>query len=421
MKAQIPGEKAAVLGLGISGAASARFLAEKGLDVFATDQGNSENILKNAAALRNLGVEVETGNHMVEKITACDWAVISPGIPPAAPVVQALRQAGKPIFSEIEVAGWFCPTLHLIAVTGSSGKTTVATLLGRVFQKAKGKAVVCGNIGNPFIAEISKLGTSDHVILELSSFQLAHCETFRPQIGLLLNLSPNHQDWHPDMQDYAAAKLRLFQNQQASDVAIIRKQDQEQYFPNYEFRSEILYIKGEDPNRIAVRLASRAMGCPDKIIDNVFETFEGIEHRLEKFLVSGEVTYINDSKCTTTASLAWALEKFPDHSVVLIAGGHPKSDDFAVIEKLIRQKVSKAILIGEARPLLRKAWGRSCDFWETNDFKAAVQKAHEAAKPGDTVLLSPACASFDMFQNYLERGKLFKSLVQEVAFMTQSL
>jgi UDP-N-acetylmuramoylalanine--D-glutamate ligase len=416
-----PGKKAAVLGAGISGAASAVFLAERGFKVFVSDQGNSEALKQKAAALAKQGIESETGGHTVSKLLQCDWAVISPGIPPTASVVQELRRAKIPIYSEIEAASWFCPSDKVVAVTGSSGKTTVTTLLGRIFERTAGRSFVCGNIGTPWIAEIPKMTKDDFVVVEISSFQLTYCDTFRPKTGLLLNLSPNHQDWHPDMRDYIQAKLRLFANQKASDYAVIRKADQDQYFPDFKFQAKTIYFdQGPgNPNEAAVRTAAKLMGCQDAVIQEVFRNFEGIEHRLEKSAVIDGVAYINDSKCTTTASLKWALEKYADQSVVLLAGGHPKTNDFSDARALIQRKVRKAILIGEARPLLREAWQGSCDSWETDDFAAAVAKARDFAKPGDTVLLSPACASFDMFRNYIERGNLFKKLVAAMAPASQ--
>lgn len=414
---EFPGKKVTVLGLGVSGTASALFLAQKGFEVFISDQGNSESVQQNAAALRKQGIATETGTHSTEKILQSDWIVISPGIPPTSAIVQQIRQRSLPIYNEIEVASRFCDSDNVIGVTGSSGKTTVTTLLGQVFKKAKGSSHVCGNIGNPWIGEISKIGKDDFVVVEISSFQLAYCETFRPKAGLLLNLSPNHQDWHSDMEDYAQAKLRLFANQRPDDYAILRRKDQEIYFPQFSFPGKVLYFDAEsgNPNENAVRLTAKLFGCEEAVIQNVFQNFEGIEHRLEKVAVIDGVTYVNDSKCTTTASLVWALEKYPDQSVILIAGGHPKSDDFANARPQIERKVRKQILIGEARPLLRAAWQGLGETWESNDFQAAVKKAGELAKPGDTVLLSPACASFDMFRNYVERGNLFKTHVNAMA------
>lgn len=407
------GKKVAVLGLGVSGMQSALFLQKKGFEVFASDGGQSPALAERVKELEAAGIEAEAGKHTLDKITACDWVLISPGIPPTAPAYKAALDKKIPVYSEIEVASWFCPSNKIIAVTGSSGKTTVTTLIHRIMQKTYGKSFLCGNIGNPWIGELDKIQAGDPVVIEVSSFQLAQCESFRPHTAVLLNLSPNHQDWHPDMQDYANAKLRIFRSQEAGDHAILRKKDQDAYFPDYSFDAQPHYfdLKPGNPNEEAVRLVGAVMGASVKVVEEVLASFEGIEHRMEKAASANGVTYINDSKCTTTASLAWALEKFPDGKVLLLAGGHPKSNDFADIRGLIQKKVKKAYLIGEAIPLLREAWKDACPQVETADFESAVTEAHAAAKAGDVVLLSPACASFDMFKNYVERGALFKKIV----------
>ncbi len=412
-----PGKKVAVLGLGISGYQSALELNRRGYQVFASDGGESDSLRDRARSLNQAGIQCEIGGHTSEKVLSCDWAVISPGIPPSSKIFQALRAAAKPVYSEIEAASWFCPSENVIAVTGSAGKTTVTTLIADLLERAGKKVFRCGNIGNPWIGELPAISKDDFVVIELSSFQLAQCESFRPHIGILLNLSPNHQDWHADMNDYAQAKLRLFKNQKPGDYAIIRRKDQVEQFPHFEFKAQVILFDQKpsaNPNEDVLKEVACLLKLDGRLADATLKEFTGIEHRLERFASSGGVTYMNDSKATTTASLAWALQKFADKSVVLIAGGHPKSNDFAVIRDLISQKVKFIVMIGEARPLLREAWKGLADFFETNDFKTAVEKAKSAAVKGDTVLLSPACASFDMFKNYEERGRLFKKHVMEI-------
>lgn len=415
MKAR--GKKVSILGLGVSGYQSACFLLEKGFNLFVSDQAENPVIQDRAQDLRQRGIEVETGRHSLERILQSDWVLISPGLSPSLPIYQALREKRLPVFSEIEVASWFCPSSKIIAVTGSAGKTTVTTLIARVIRKAFGHSFLCGNIGNPWIGEVPKISKDDFVVLEVSSFQLMHCEGFRPHVGVLLNLSPNHQDWHRDMPEYVAAKLRIFQNQTAGDYAVLRYTDQERFFPGRRWNAKTVYFDqgtGENCNEAAVLCGARLLGIGDQISESVLREFEGIEHRLEKVTSSKGVDYVNDSKATTTASLAWALEKLPDESVILLAGGHPKSNDFATVRDLIHKKVKLALLIGEARPLLRKAWEGACDLLETESFEDAVSKAHQTAEAGNTVLLSPACASFDMFKDYQERGVIFKKLVFEL-------
>ncbi len=414
---KVPGQKVAILGLGVSGYESARFLFDRGFHLFVSDQSQTPLLQDRAQGLRQKGIEVETGRHSLDRILRSDWALISPGIAPSSSVYQAICEKGLPVFSEIEAASWFCPSPKIIAVTGSAGKTTVTTLLAQATQKAFGASFLCGNIGNPWIGELHKISKEDFVVLEVSSFQLMHCESFRPQVGVLLNLSPNHQDWHRDMREYAGAKLRIFRNQTENDFAVLRFKDQECFFPEFQGGGKAVYFDKEtdkNPNEAAVFCVARLLGIEDSIVESVLRNFEGIEHRLEKVASSKGVNYINDSKCTTPASLAWALQKFPDGSVILLAGGHPKSNDFDTVKDLVHKKVKLALLLGEARLLLRRAWQKVCDWDEAESFQEAVYKAHSAARGGDTVLLSPACASFDMFKNYQERGAVFKKLVLEL-------
>ncbi len=411
-----PGKKVAVLGLGVSGYESAIFLHKKGFEVFASDGGSSAILEERAENLRRQGIEVETGDHSLVRILNSDWILISPGIAPSTPVYQSIVKQGIPAFSEIEVASWYTPSRRMIAVTGSSGKTTVSTLLSRVLQKKFGRAFLCGNIGNPWIAELERIHPDDFVVIEISSFQLIHCFSFRPAAALLLNISLNHQDWHKDMQEYVQAKLRIFQSQTPQDHAVIRRADQVRFFSAYRFPAQ-LHFFGEsevDPNEEAVTLTAGLFGCEPEIAGEVIRQFEGIEHRLEKFGSWQGIDFVNDSKSTTPSSLAWALEKFPDKSVVLIAGGHPKSGGFEELRPLIARKVRAAILIGEAASLLGAAWEGAASLMPAGThFQEAVRKACGQAKPGDTVLLSPACASFDMFKNYQDRGQIFKKLVRE--------
>ncbi len=413
----MPGKKVTILGLGVSGFESALFLCGKGFEVWVSDEGDSEILRERLEKLRKKGIDGECGRHTTEKILESDWVLISPGIPPTSNIYGTLRGRNIPIYSEIEVASWFSPSSKIIAVTGTSGKTTVTTLITRALQRGGFKAVSCGNIGNPWIGEIAGITENDFVVLEVSSFQLEHCESFRPQVAVLLNLSPNHEDWHKDMAEYAASKLKIFKNQTSQEAAVFRVRDRQQFFPDYPFNARIFNFGegNQNPNEEAVRLVAGLFGCKSRDVDQVLGSFEGIEHRLEKFLVSEGVDYVNDSKCTTVASLKWGLEKFPDQKVILLAGGHPKTKDFHAIRELLKKKVKKAILIGEARPVLREAWQGACPLKEAENFKHAVGLAHQLATCGDTVLLSPACASFDMFKNYIERGNHFKQLVHELA------
>ncbi len=413
-----PGSSVAVLGLRDTGFLSALFLHEKGYQVFASDLSDSADIRKNVAELTRRGIRAECGRHSFDTILAADWVLISPGIPPGAKIYQVLTAAKKPVSSEIEVASWFSPAKTVVAVTGSCGKTTTATLIARIVEMSGREAVLCGNIGNPWIGEIPKITPETVVVLEVSSFQLMHCGSFAPSIGVLLNVFPNHMDWHADMKEYAAAKLNLFRAMTEKDVMICRKADETELFPDFRCRARRVYYderSGLDPNEAALLCTAEALGCPGSSVRKALESFRGLEHRLEKFAEQDGVSFVNDSKATTTASLAWALEKYRDGMVVLICGGKYKTgvEDFRTLRELIRRKVRCAILIGVARPILKEAWEGTVPLVDAPTLEDACRLSLEQARNGDTVLLSPACASFDMFKNYQERGKMFKELIRK--------
>ena len=413
----LQGKKVSVLGIGKSGYESAVFLRQNGYEVFCSELGDTLELRARLKLLADLGIEGEVGGHDFARVLSSDWVLVSPGIPPTAPVYQKIKAAVIPMISEIEAASWFSRTPNIISVTGTAGKTTVTTLITRVLNACGRKAISCGNIGNPWISELNRIGPEDYVVLELSSFQLMHCLSFRPKIGILLNVSANHQDWHKDFEEYVSCKLNMFRHQKNSDYAIFRAIDKEAFFPDFKFsgiETPFGFSRTGNPNEEVVRKIAAMLNCPALEVERAITSFEGVEHRMEKVLELNGVTFINDSKCTTTASLAWALEKFPDQSVVLIAGGHPKSNDFDLAKELLRRKVKKAILIGEARPLLVKAWQYTTELVECGNFPDSIKTAFQSSSKGDVVLLSPACASFDMFKNYIERGDIFKSLVREL-------
>lgn len=410
------GKKVAILGLRDTGRLSALFLHQKGFRVFATDLSTAPEIVSNVSSLQREGIEAECGKHSRDKILAADWVLISPGIPPQSEVYKALREFRKPVYSEIEVASWFSRARTVVAVTGSCGKTTTATLLSQMLEVAGRPVVLCGNIGNPWIGELSRIDEETTVVLEVSSFQLMHCVSFAPAVGLLLNVYPNHMDWHADMREYAEAKLNLFRYMKASDLMICRKSDEMTFFPDFKTRAKRIYLDGEalrNPNESALFCAADALGCSPELVKKVLGSFQGLEHRLEKFFEWNRITFVNDSKSTTPASLSWAIKKYPDQSVILIAGGKAKSKDFNDLRPEIRQKVKCAVLIGEARSMIRRSWEGVTEIVEAGDFDEACKISMVRAKPGDVVLLSPACASFDMFKNYQERGRLFKQKILE--------
>ena len=225
------GKNVAVLGLGESGFQSALVLKRLSFQVFATDKSENQVLREKVQSLQQQGIEAECGRHSIERVQAADWVLISPGIPPQSEIYQALLKSKKPIYSEIEAASWFCPSKKVIAVTGSCGKTTTVTLIERIFKMAGRDVLLCGNIGNPWIGELSKIKPETWVLSEVSSFQLKHCQTFSPHIGVLLNIHANHLDWHPDLKDYAQAKLKLFTNMKADHWMLVQKEDEKKYGP----------------------------------------------------------------------------------------------------------------------------------------------------------------------------------------------
>jgi UDP-N-acetylmuramoylalanine--D-glutamate ligase len=397
---------------------SALFLHEKGYKVFASDLADSEEIRANLEKLSQQGIRAECGKHSFDEILAADWILISPGIPPSSEIYRKIRAKQKPVYSEIEVASWFSPAKTVIAVTGSCGKTTAATLISGIVQASGRSAVLCGNIGNPWIGELPKIKPETVVVLELSSFQLMHCASFAPSIGLLLNVYPNHMDWHADMNEYVQAKLNLFRWMKPANVMICRKEDEIKLFPDFRTAAKKTYFdqrQASNPNEAALFCVAEALGYPASAVQKAVSEFRGLEHRLEKFEEKDGVIFVNDSKATTTASLAWALEKFSDNAVVLICGGKYKTDvkDFMTLRDIIRRKVRYAILIGAARPLMKEAWQGAVEIVEAESLDEACRFGIEKAHRDDAVLLSPACASFDMFKNYQERGDLFKALIRK--------
>ncbi len=408
--------RVAVLGLGETGLASALFLRRRGYTVFVSDSQASKILEERAKLLRGERIPCELRRHSLEKIASCDWVLISPGISPACEVYRLLERKGVPLVSELEVAAWFSPG-RVTAVTGTSGKTTVTTLLQRVYQANGLASVACGNIGNPWIGEIDGLRPESEVVLEVSSFQLQHTHTFRPSLGILLNVGANHLDWHSDFNAYLQAKLRLFRNQTVKDDALVRRSDRDQHFPHFPFQARLVYFtdwEGDDLNGQLLHAVTEIRGLDPEKTREAIAQFEGLEHRLERAGEIDGIRFVNDSKCTTLEALVWGLGRFPDKRIVLLAGGHAKGGDFRSVRDWIQRKVKQAILYGESQALLEASWEGCAAIARTARLEEAFQEALKVASSGDVVLLSPACASFDQFADYQERGRRFKQLVADL-------
>ncbi|MFC1809181.1 Mur ligase family protein [Candidatus Omnitrophota bacterium] len=414
----ILGKKFCVLGLGITGYETAKFLNKHGFSVFVSEQSINPNIEQFALKLKSKGVSCELGGHRFSRIKNADIIVISPGISPRTPLVRNLQELKKKIISEVELASWFCKG-KIIGITGTNGKTTVTTLLGRVIQKAGYKGKTCGNIGKPFISIVDTLDAHSYAIVELSSFQLYYSQRFRSHIGVVLNIAPDHFDWHTGMPEYARSKCKLFRNQKPIDYAVINYHDRElieKYTGN--IRSQTIYFSRnvkmvDNPNYDCIKKVASLIKIPARIVNKTLCDFKGLEHRMEIAGIKGGVSYVNDSKSTSPHSLAWAL-RLCKKKVILICGGKNKGVSFVPLQANVKKKVKALIAMGEAQEEIEQAFASCVSTTRTQSLKEALLAAKSKAQQGDVVLFSPACASFDMFKNYKERGKKFKELVARV-------
>ena len=408
-------KKIIIAGLARSGLACANLLYDLGAQVSVTDNQDSDATRLNASKLKSKNIKVELGRHQPEFLKDNQLLVISPGVPnEALPIIWA-KHSGMPVISEIELAWMLCPAT-VIAVTGSNGKTTVTTLIGRILAAGGKKVFTCGNIGNPFAGEVEKMREGDFVSLEVSSFQLENISKFKPKIAVVLNFSPNHLDRYKDMREYLEAKKRVFMNQDKTDYLVLNSDDLVLKELAKEAGSRVIPFAKEknfNPNQSAVLAVGSILGIEKKLILDIFKDFKGIEHRMEYAAEINKIKFINDSKSTTVDSAMWALGNI-EGPVIMIAGGKHKGVDYGVIEDLARKKVRNLILIGEAKERIRSALGEFLPTEEAVNLEEAVEKAYKKAKPGDCVLFSPMCSSFDMFLNYEERGRVFKRAVQDL-------
>lgn len=406
------GKQILIVGFGRSGVASANLLYQLGAQVFVTDNQDNDSTRLNLPKLESKDIKVELGRHSRPFAQGKDIVVISPGVPSQAlPIIWA-KEENIPVISEIELAWGLCAA-QVIAITGTNGKTTVTTLIGQALEEAGKRAFVCGNIGTPFSSEVGKMQPGDFVSLEISSFQLENIAAFKPKVAVILNLSRNHLDRYQDMAGYLAAKKRVFKNQDASDYLVLNYDDPLIRSLGKEAKSQIIYFRKEDglnPNQSAALAATSILGVSRDLALKAFRDFKGVEHRMEEVLKVNGVRFINDSKSTTTEATVWALNNLTG-PVVLIAGGREKGNDYAAVLELARGKVKAAILIGEAKERIKKAFGGLINVEEARSLNEAVQKAFGLARSGESVLFSPMCKSFDMFSNYEERGRAFKDLV----------
>jgi len=405
-----------IIGLQRSGLSAANLLCRLSAKVSITDNQDNSIIRHNMGCLKSDNVKVEVGIHSRDFSKEAELVIISPGVPnDSLPVVWA-KERGVPVISEIEL-GWMLSPAEIIAITGTCGKTTVTTLVGRMIESWGKRSFTCGNIGNPFTLEVEKMREGDFVALEVSSFQLENIYKFKPKIAVILNLSPNHLDRYNDMQEYIAAKERIFLNQDVNDYLLLNYDDELVRNLSKKAKSKVDYFKkggSLNPNQEAVLAISKILNIEERIVFDLFKNFKGVEHRMEEVLEINGVKFINDSKSTTTEATVWALNNIPS-PVILISGGREKGNDYSNVIAAAGNKVKSLVLIGEAKDRIRQAFKGQVKIFEAQDLKEAVNEAFAFASAGDTVLFSPMCKSFDMFSNYEERGRLFKEQVSRLA------
>jgi UDP-N-acetylmuramoylalanine--D-glutamate ligase len=441
---EIQGRHILVLGMGATGLATARFLLSRGARVTVTDSRPADELPGAVIALAEQGAALELGGHRDQSFVEADLIVVSPGVSPTIEPLESARRHGIPITGEIELASRFI-TAPLAAITGTNGKTTTTTLLGEMFKATGRNVFVGGNIGRPLIDLVHSGETVDAVVIEVSSFQLETIETLKPKAAILLNITPDHLNRHGSMSHYAALKQRLFANQDIDDAAILNADDplcttfqpksRRLFFSRRSIQPDgahvmdghiVLSDNGHEVGRLslsalslvgahnqenimAALLAGWFMGLDFDSAARVASGFKGLPHRVELVAVIEGVSYYDDSKGTNVGAVMKSLEGFSD-PVVLIAGGQDKAGDFSLLKPLIRDKVKRLILLGEARNIMARALAGETDTILVDSMAEAVAAAREAACFGDVVLLSPACASFDMFDNYGHRGRVFSEL-----------
>ncbi len=434
--------KAVVLGCGASGAAAARLLRADGAGVVVLDDGTAAGAAAQAEALRREGLEVITGRHEWPR-GDFDVCVTSPGIPPSSPWIRAARESGLPVLSELEL-GWSRRRCPVVAVTGSNGKSTLVKWLAESLQAAGLRAVPAGNYGPPVSRVVLEQPAVDWLVLEVSTFQLETVCEFRPEVGVLLNIHPNHLDRHGDMETYEALKARLFARTRTGDTCIVHEPLINQVrsasgggglwvtfgvsaSSDYRYADgvvtsggrEVLDLRGtlfaNDVLGLAGAAAAAALstcGVDPRIASRSAGTFKPLPHRMQPVGEIRGVRFVNDSKATNLAAMAAALRMIPS-KIRLIAGGLVKEKDFTFVKDLLAQKVRGVYLIGQASKKMASAWSDivPCVFCETLD--VAVGRARDDAQAGEVVLLSPACASFDQFKNFEARGDEFARLVRD--------
>lgn len=456
-----PGAHVLVVGLGKSGISAAEFLLAQGVRVSISESGRPAELdQEKIRRLKGEGVNLEIGGHSSEFFSAADLIVLSPGVPLDLPALAAARRQGVPVIGELGLAAAFI-RIPLIAVTGTNGKSTVTALVGDLLRSAGKQVFVGGNIGTPLTEFLLESRQYDVAVVEVSSFQLDTAGPFRPDIAVLLNISPDHLDRYASYADYVASKFSILKAQRQSDAAILNADDAEimawlartakghghgrfpesrlYYFgrsqqgrPGARLKGKTVVLSGcgepagvdeeydlaasvlnESPNlenAMAAILAARLLGCTAAAVRSGLAAFRTLPHRLALVAERNGVKYFDDSKATNVGAVFSALDSM-NQPVVLIAGGRDKGGDFGYLRSMVRDKVKSMILIGEAKAKMAETFADLTEVHMADSMADAVAIAGRIAEPGEVVLLSPACASFDMFTSYAHRGEVFREIV----------
>jgi UDP-N-acetylmuramoylalanine--D-glutamate ligase len=449
---ELKDKRVLVVGLGKSGVASALFLKAHGARVTVSDTKSGDELRNEIPSLLDHGITVETGGHGERTFRGQDLIVVSPGVPVDAPLLVQARALGEAVIGEIELAARFLPG-PIVAITGSNGKTTTTTLTGEILAAGGLPTLVGGNIGTPAISLAERAKRETAIVLEVSSFQLETIQTFHPKVSVVLNVTPDHLDRHRTFEAYVDAKARIFENQRGDDFVVLNEDDptcvtmaartRAQVFwfsrqkevkqgawvreGNILFRDgrelhknaqrEVMLVseiplKGAHnlENVLAAVCAGALMGCAAEKIRQAVRDFKAVEHRLEFVATIRGVDYYNDSKATNVDATIKALESFAAN-IHLILGGKDKGSDYSVLNDLLRQRVKRVYTIGAAAGKIESQI-KGVEVVHAETLENALRKANAVAEPGDVVLLAPACASFDQFKNYEQRGQVFKEIVR---------
>jgi UDP-N-acetylmuramoylalanine--D-glutamate ligase len=446
MSFDVRGQQVVVVGGGRSGRAAAELLVSRGAAVTLTDLEPVDR----ASDLTARGIRVDVGPHRPEVLSGAHLIVLSPGVAPDQPAIAAARRAGVPVIGELELASrWLSG--RIVAITGTKGKSTTSTLTARILQEAGFDAPAGGNIGTALSTQVDRSTPASIHVVEVSSFQLETTDTFHPWIAVLLNLSADHLDRHGTLEAYSAAKARVFANQTAEDWAVINADDPATLalarasrarrvdFALENGLEEGITTKGGEIVRrrggqvtpllplTSVRLPGRhlladvlaavsvatVVGVPASVMRAAIEDFSGLEHALERVATVGDIQFVNDSKATNIAAARRALESF-DAGIVVILGGRFKGGRFEDLRDVVRARASGVVAIGEAAPLIHAALDDVVPVRDAGSMDDAVRRAAALVRPGGVVLLAPACASFDMFKDYADRGRAFKAAVAQM-------